>query len=767
MMGKNLDLIINRAVKKANQLKHEYLTLEEIFWSLLQDDQVKEILHQCGGDVAEFEREIEVFLAQHDNFSILTPEQIETLATDQFASDEIRKRASEEGIFYQPEISQALQRVLQRAALHVQSSGKKQINGINLLVALFHEKESYAYYLLTNKGIDKFKLLQTIAHGVDSPITATESPEETKRGSALETFTVNLNELAQRKEIDPLVGRVQEIEAIVRVLCRRNKNNPLLVGDSGVGKTAIAEGLAWVIVNNKAPAALQNAQLYSLQMSSLLAGARYRGDFEERFKAVINELEQQARDGKWVVLVIDELHTVMGAGSSGTGSMDASNLLRPMLKGQVRCLGSTTHEEYRKFIEKDRGFSRRFQKIEINEPTAEESYQILLGIKERFETYHGVKYSNAILKTVIRLSERYITDQHLPDKAIDIMDEAGALMQLLPANQRRSKITSKDIELVVSKMAKLPQLTVASDEKGMLQSLSANIKSFIFGQDQAIESVVDAVLLARSGLSKMEGPQGCFLFTGPTGVGKTELARQLAYHLGIHFERFDMSEYMEKHSVAKLIGAPPGYIGYESGGLLTDAIKKSPYCVLLLDEIEKAHADIFNILLQVMDHGTLTDSQGRFSDFRNVILIMTTNAGAKELDAGAIGLGENIADSSISRMEKVIKHIFSPEFRNRLDKIVRFNRLSHENILRIVEKFLKEVSNGLQERKIELIVDQQVKNWLAKEGFDPQMGARPIERLINNEIKHHLSREILFGKLEKGGRVRAFLENGKINFTFE
>lgn len=782
MMSKKLENIMNTAIRRANELRHEYLTLEGVLLAMLDDDQVAHVLTKLGAELDEMRQELNDFIQTPENFSILTDHQIEELSEKQFVDEELRRMARESGILYQPEISLSLQRVIQRAAIHVQSSGKQQILGINLLVAMFQEKESFALYALEKRGIERLDVLQLISHGLDQGESGGRTQpginpegEETpgngqrKKRTSLDEFTINLNQLAEKSKIDPLIGRAYEIERIVQILCRRRKNNPLLVGDAGVGKTAIAEGLALAIVEERVPEVLKDAVVFSLDMTSLLAGAKFRGDFEQRLKNVMQDLEKLDEEGQKPILFIDEIHTVMGAGATGGGSMDASNLLKPALStGRLRLLGSTTHEEFRKFIEKDQAFSRRFQKVDVDEPSLDETYKILLGLKSRFEEHHQVKYSPAVLKAAVDLSHKYLTDRKNPDKAIDVIDEAGAAVQLLPPSKRKGSITKRDIELIVSKLARVPEVSVASNEKERLKSLKKNLGLLIFGQDEAIEKVTDAILMARSGLASDERPIANFLFAGPTGVGKTELARQLALNLGSHLERFDMSEFMEKHAVAKLIGAPPGYVGYDQGGLLTDAIKKNPHCVLLLDEIEKAHPDIYNILLQIMDHGRLTDSQGRTTDFRNAVIILTTNAGAKEMDAGSIGLSSSgERTENLAKRDQVIKNFFSPEFRNRLDAIIHFNKLDDSYVIKIVDKFLMQLEDKLVQKNVELEVSSQAKEWLAKKGYDPKMGARPLSRLIDQELKKPLSHEVLFGKLEKGGLVQVDLDASKDCLTFE
>lgn len=786
MMSKKLEVIINGAIRKANELKHEYLTLEAMLLSMLDDEQVQEVIKSCEANPEEIRQDLEEFLEQPDNFSILTDDEVEELSKKQFVDEDLRKLAKESGITYQPEISLSLQRVIQRAAIHVQSSNKRHIRGINLLVAMFQEKESFALYTLQKRGIERFDVVKYISHGIDQPET-TSLPvnegieeEDTLQGEKakgkgskfkfLEQFAQNLNELAAKEKIDPVIGREEEIRRIIQVLCRRRKNNPLLVGEAGVGKTAIAEGLAYCIDQDEVPEVLRDTTVYSLDMASLLAGAKFRGDFEQRLKGVVKDLVELGELGKQPILFIDEIHTVMGAGATAGGSMDASNLLKPSLtSGRIRVLGSTTHEEYRKFIEKDSAFSRRFQKIDVEEPTREDTYRILQGLRPKFEDHHGVTYSDEVLQSAVDLSSRYITDRKNPDKAIDVIDEAGAYTHLLA--KKRTEITEEDVERIVAKLAKIPKINASGDEKKKLKDLKNNLQMTIYGQDEAVEKVADAILLSRSGLGAEEKPMASFLFSGPTGVGKTELARQLAFNLDSHLERIDMSEYMEKHAVSKLLGAPPGYVGFDQGGLLTDAIKKHPHCILLLDEIEKAHPDIYNVLLQVMDSGRLTDSQGRSTDFRNVVIIMTTNAGAKEMEGGSIGLSGGKSKEATHKRDQAIKNFFSPEFRNRLDGIIHFNKLDNDFIVQIVDKFLTELETKLAAKNVNLEVDQDVKEWMAETGYDPKMGARPIARMVDNEIKRPLSQEILFGKLEKGGTVRVVLkkESGdtKLGFEFE
>ncbi len=787
MIGQKLEILINNAIKRANSLSHEYLTVEGMLLAMMDDDQVKDVIVECGGSPELIKEDLESFFLEENNFSILNEDQIEEMGKRQFVDEDLRKLALKSGIRYQPEVSLSLQRVIQRAAMHAQSSGKAQIKGINLLVALFQEKESFALYSMLNQGVDRFSIVKAIAHGGDQPLTSDSNESapssfdefEKKAGSSngekkkekkspLDHFTTNLNEEAKKGMIDPVIGRQKEMSRIIQILCRRRKNNPLLAGEAGVGKTAIAEGLANQILAGTVPEIMQGAVVYALDMASLLAGAKFRGDFEKRLKGVLKALENKLiEDGEKTILFIDELHTVMGAGATGNGSMDASNLLKPALSsGKIRVMGSTTHEEYRKFIEKDPAFSRRFQKIDIDEPSVEDTYKILQGLKSKFEEHHGVKYSNKIIKEIVDLTNRYITDRKNPDKSIDIMDEAGAAIQLLPESKKRTKVTKRDIEKIVAQFAKIPKISVVVEDKENLSKLYHNLKLQIYGQDHAVGKVSDAIITSKSGLGDEQRPIASFLFAGPTGVGKTELAKQLSLELNSHLQRFDMSEYMEKHAVAKLIGAPPGYIGHDRGGLLTDAVKKNPYCVLLLDEIEKAHVDLFNILLQVMDHGLLTDSHGRETDFRNVVLIMTTNAGAKEMDGGSIGLSSIEVGQNVSKRDKAIKNFFTPEFRNRLDSIIYFENLDRKFILKIVEKFLARLEQKLALKNVEMFVSKEVKSWLAKEGYDPRMGARPLLRLIDNKIKKPLSTEILFGSLAQGGKVEIGLDQQKNELSF-
>ena len=758
MMSKKMEMIINSAIKMANKLRHEYLTLEGTLYAMIcDDDQIFQLIQACGVDPIEIRTELEEFITSQDRgLSVLSPEQIEELSKKQFGDENLRNLARKSGILYQPEISMALQRVLQRAAVHVQASNQQSISGINVLVAMFDEKESFALYTLKKRGIKRFNVLRQISHG-DGETDSLEQEEKEgqefsqKKVNPLEVFCTNLNKLAQENQFDPLIGRQQEIERIIQIFCRRQKNNPLLVGEPGVGKTALAEGLAKALVEKKMPKALHKTIIFNLDMAGLVAGAKFRGEFEQRLKSVLKNLEEMSSQYQ-PILFIDEIHTVIGAGATSGSSMDASNLLRPALAGgKIRIMGSTTYQEYRKFVEKDGAFERRFQKIDIDEPSPDETYKILLGLKEHFEKHHCVKYSNKVLRTAVNLSSQYINERKNPDKSIDVIDEAGAAVQLRSKTEKRSNITIKDIENTVAKFAKIPKISIIGNEKERLKNLETNLKHLIYGQNKAVEMVTDAIIMARSGLRNKNKPMAGFLFAGPTGVGKTELARQLAIHLGIHLERFDMSEYGEKHSLSRLIGAPPGYVGHEEGGLLTDAVLKNPHCILLLDEIEKSHPEIYNILLQVMDYGKLTDSQGRTTDFCNVVVIITTNAGAQEADSGNIGL--TMAKNSTHKQDSAIKNLFTPEFRNRLDAIIHFKSLNERYILQIVEKFLLQLEKDLEHKDIAMEISQKAKKWLANKGYNPKMGAREIQRTVDNELKRPLSKEILFGALSKGGKV--------------
>jgi ATP-dependent Clp protease ATP-binding subunit ClpA len=779
MISQKLEQILNKAIKRANEKRHEFLTLENVLFSMLEDENVSEVLVDCGANISDLKKELQTFLNDDSNFSLLSPDEIQDLNRKQFGNDQLREIARENGILYQPEISLSLQRVIQRAAIHIQSSGKKSIHAINLLVAMFSEKESHATYFLERQGVNRIDIVEKIAHTSDKPVnngndeinidtgTGETFRREEKFEKALSEFTTNLNSLAKEGKIDPIIGREEEIQRIIQILCRRRKNNPILVGDSGVGKTAIAEGLAKAIVEKKVPSLLANTTVYALDMASLLAGTKFRGDFEERLKLVLQALEKQ-NEKEGSILFIDEIHTIIGAGATSGGSLDASNLLKPALsKGQIRCMGSTTFDEYRKYFEKDQALNRRFQKIDVLEPSVEDSVSILKGLKPKFEEHHHVSYPDEVIRAAVELSNKHVAERKLPDKAIDVIDEVGAYIRLNPERGEGSTVTMNDIEHIVAKIARIPQKSISVNEKEKLRYLERDLKLMIFGQDEAVDKVANALILSRSGLGNQDKPIASFLFAGPTGVGKTELARQLAHQMGINFVRIDMSEFMEKHTVSKLIGAPPGYVGFEQGGTLTDSIHKNPYSVLLLDEIEKAHPDVFNILLQVMDHGALTDSNGRTSDFRNVILIMTSNAGAKEMDAGSIGLsGSRGGEINSTKRDQAIKGFFTPEFRNRLDAIITFNKLEDKNIELVVNKFLMELENQLIEKKVELDVTPAAKTWLSLKGYDSKLGARPLSRLINDKIKKSLAHEILFGKLEGGGKVTVDVKNDDLDFIF-
>ena len=746
MISQELEVSLHMAFVEARQQRHEFITVEHLLLALLDNPSASEILKACAANVDDLRKALTQFIA--DNTPIIQgPDDVDTQPTLGF------------------------QRVIQRAIMHVQSTsnGKKEVTGANVLVAIFGEKDSHAVYFMHQQGITRLDVVNFIAHGItkapQAPATgadeasATEQTEtsggqsaQPSQPTALDQFTSNLNELAKKGKIDPLIGRESEVERVIQVLCRRRKNNPLLVGEAGVGKTAIAEGLARRIIEKDVPEILDQATVYSLDMGALLAGTKYRGDFEQRLKAVLKQLKSDPH----AVLFIDEIHTLIGAGSASGGTLDASNLLKPALSsGALRCIGATTYNEYRGIFEKDHALSRRFQKIEVNEPSVEQTVQILKGLKSRFEEHHGVKYSAAALSTAAELSAKYINDRHLPDKAIDVIDEAGAAQRILPKSKQKRTIGKTEIEEIVSKIARIPPATVNTDDRAVLSRLDKNLKSVVFGQDPAIDALAAAIKMSRSGLGKVDKPIGSFLFSGPTGVGKTEVAKQLAYVLGIELLRFDMSEYMERHAVSRLIGAPPGYVGFDQGGLLTEAISKKPHCVLLLDEIEKAHPDIFNVLLQVMDHGTLTDNNGRKADFRNVIVIMTTNAGAETLNKRAIGFS-NSREAGDEMQD--IKRMFTPEFRNRLDAIVSFKSLDTDVIMRVVDKFLIGLEQQLQEKKVEVSFSEELRDFLARKGFDPQMGARPMQRLIQDTIRKALADELLFGRLVAGGRVHIAMD---------
>ncbi len=734
MIAQELEVSLHMAFMEARQKRHEFITVEHLLLALLDNPSTSEVLKACATEIDDLRKLLSDFVTEH------TP----ILATDDTDT--------------QPTLG--FQRVIQRAILHVQSSGKKEVTGANVLVAIFGEKDSHAVYFLHQKGVTRLDVVNFISHGISKVPQAApgkgegeaESEQEQSPGGALENYTLNLNALALAGKIDPLIGRERELERVVQTLCRRRKNNPLLVGEAGVGKTAIAEGLARRVVEGDVPEILAKCQVYSLDMGALLAGTKYRGDFEQRLKAVLKQL----LDNPHAILFIDEIHTLIGAGAASGGTLDASNLLKPALStGQLKCIGATTYNEYRGIFEKDHALSRRFQKIDVMEPSIEETVLILRGLKTRFEAHHGIKYAASALTSAAELAARYINDRHLPDKAIDVIDEAGAAQRILPKSKQKKVITKHEIEEIVAKIARVPPQSVSSDDRSQLKNLDRNLKAVVFGQEQAIDALSAAIKMARSGLGDPQKPTGCFLFSGPTGVGKTEVARQLAYIMGVELIRFDMSEYMERHAVSRLIGAPPGYVGFDQGGLLTEAVTKHPYSVLLLDEIEKAHPDVYNILLQVMDHGTLTDNNGRKADFRNVMIIMTTNAGAAELSKTSIGF--TLSKQSGDEMAE-IKRMFSPEFRNRLDAIISFAALDRDIIMRVVDKFLMQLEEQLHEKKVEVSFTAAIKEHLARKGFDPQMGARPMARLIQDTIRTALADELLFGRLANGGKVTVDLD---------
>ena len=745
MIAQELEVSLHMAFVEARQKRHEFITVEHLLLALLDNPTAAEVLRACAANIDELRKALTDFINAH------TP----TVA----GTDEIDT---------QPTLG--FQRVIQRAILHVQSSGKKEVTGANVLVAIFGEKDSHAVYFLHQQGVTRLDVVNFISHGITkAPAQKEQKPseqeepaaEEQQSGGALETYTTNLNALALVGKIDPLIGRDRELERVIQTLCRRRKNNPLLVGEAGVGKTAIAEGLARRIVEGQVPEILARCQVHSLDMGALLAGTKYRGDFEQRLKAVLKQLVENPN----AILFIDEIHTLIGAGAASGGTLDASNLLKPALSsGALKCIGATTYNEYRGVFEKDHALSRRFQKIDVPEPSIDETVQILKGLKSRFEAHHGVKYNLASLETAAELSARYLTDRHLPDKAIDVIDEAGAAQKILPKSKQKKVIGKPEIEEIIAKIARIPPASVSQDDRAALKTLDRDLKAVVFGQDKAIDALVSAIRTARSGLGSPQKPIGSFLFSGPTGVGKTEVARQLALILGVELIRFDMSEYMERHAVSRLIGAPPGYVGFDQGGLLTEAVTKKPYTVLLLDEIEKAHPDIFNVLLQVMDHGTLTDNNGRKADFRNVTIVMTTNAGAETLNKAVMGF---TAKKEIGDEMEAIKRMFTPEFRNRLDATISFRALDHDIILRVVDKFLLQLEAQLEEKKVEALFTDNLRNWLAKNGFDPLMGARPMSRLIQDTIRRALADELLFGKLSDGGRVTIDVDDaGKVILGF-
>jgi ATP-dependent Clp protease ATP-binding subunit ClpA len=731
MLSSELEFCLNEAFQRARDRRHEFMTVEHLLLALLDIPAVHEILKACNANIPELRRQLTESI---DEQTPMLPD--------------------EDDAEVQPTLG--FQRVLQRAVFHVQSSGKKEVTGSNVLVAIFSEKQSQAVYFLSLQDISRLDVVNFISHGLpqvpgegssetgEPQVDSEAEPEE----SALEKYATNLNELAIQGKIDPLIGRELEIERTVQILCRRRKNNPLYVGEAGVGKTALAEGLARMIIEERVPEVLADATIYALDMGTLIAGTKYRGDFEKRLKGVIAEV----RDDPGAILFIDEIHTVIGAGAASGGVMDASNLIKPVLaNGEIRCIGSTTYSEYRGIFEKDHALARRFQKIDVPEPSIEETVAILKGLKSRFEEHHGIKYDNNALEAAVELSVRHINDRHLPDKAIDVMDEAGAHLRLKPAAKRGKRVTVRMIEAIVAKMARIPEKSVSSSDRDALRTMERDLKLTIFGQDQAIDALSGAIKMSRSGLRDEEKPIGAFLFAGPTGVGKTEVTRQLAMLMGVELIRFDMSEYMERHTVSRLIGAPPGYVGFDQGGLLTEAVNKNPHAVVLLDEIEKAHPEVFNLLLQVMDHGTLTDNNGRKADFRNVVLVMTTNAGAQEMSRASIGFTEQ--DHSSDGMS-IIKKQFSPEFRNRIDAIIQFAPLELNSIKRVVDKLVVELEAKLGNNNVTLELDDKARDWIAERGYDPQMGARPMARIIQEQIKRPLAEELLFGSLAKGGHVK-------------
>ncbi|HDW0090414.1 TPA: ATP-dependent Clp protease ATP-binding subunit ClpA [Enterobacter hormaechei subsp. steigerwaltii] len=746
MLNQELELSLNMAFARAREHRHEFMTVEHLLLALLSNPSAREALEACSVDLVALRQELEAFIEQ------TTPV----------------LPASEEERDTQPTLS--FQRVLQRAVFHVQSSGRSEVTGANVLVAIFSEQESQAAYLLRKHEVSRLDVVNFISHGTrkDEPNQASDpsgqinSNEEQAGGEdRMENFTTNLNQLARVGGIDPLIGRDKELERAIQVLCRRRKNNPLLVGESGVGKTAIAEGLAWRIVQGDLPEVIADCTIYSLDIGSLLAGTKYRGDFEKRFKALLKQLEQDTNS----ILFIDEIHTIIGAGAASGGQVDAANLIKPLLSsGKIRVMGSTTYQEFSNIFEKDRALARRFQKIDVTEPSVDETVQIINGLKTKYEAHHDVRYTAKAVRAAVELAVKYINDRHLPDKAIDVIDEAGARARLMPASKRKKTVNVADIESVVARIARIPEKSVSQSDRDTLRTLGNRLKMLVFGQDKAIEALTEAIKMARAGLGHDHKPVGSFLFAGPTGVGKTEVTVQLSKALGIELLRFDMSEYMERHTVSRLIGAPPGYVGFDQGGLLTDAVIKHPHAVLLLDEIEKAHPDVFNILLQVMDNGTLTDNNGRKADFRNVVLVMTTNAGVRETERKSIGLIHQ--DNSTDAMEE-IKKIFTPEFRNRLDNIIWFDHLSTEVIHQVVDKFIVELQVQLDQKGVSLEVSQEARNWLAEKGYDRAMGARPMARVIQDNLKKPLANELLFGSLVDGGQVTVGLDQAKNELTYD
>jgi len=737
MLSSELELCINEAFQAARDARHEFMTVEHLLLAIIDTPKVREVLRHCGADVAKLRKDLKDFIDQ---------------TTPRLKEDDDRE--------VQPTLG--FQRVLQRAVFHVQSSGKKEVTAANVLVAIFSEKHSHAAYLLSMQDVARLDVVNYVSHGLskvseDRPekeeSASPEGEREGEGGTALDKYATNLNKLAQEGRIDPLIGRRMEVERAIEILCRRRKNNPLYVGEAGVGKTALVEGLARMIVEGQVPDVLSDCTVYALDMGSLIAGTKYRGDFEKRLKSVLSEVKKNPGS----ILFIDEIHTVIGAGAASGGVMDASNLIKPALaNGELRCIGSTTYSEYRGIFEKDHALARRFQKIDVVEPTVDETVEILKGLRPKFEEHHGIKYTDDALKSAAELAERHINDRQLPDKAIDVIDEAGARLRLRPLDTRETTVNVQMIEDVVARIARIPPKNVSTSDRDVLKNLERNLKLVIYGQDTAIESLASAIKMSRSGLGDQRKPVGSFLFAGPTGVGKTEVTRQLALTLGVELIRFDMSEYMERHTVSRLIGAPPGYVGFDQGGLLTEAINKHPHSVLLLDEIEKAHPDVFNLLLQVMDHGTLTDNNGRKADFRHVIIVMTTNAGAFEMNRPSIGF---VASDNATDGMEALKRLFSPEFRNRLDAIIQFNGLDPRTIQRVVDKILVEVEAQLESKGVQIHVDDAAREWLSKKGYDPKMGARPMARLVQDAIKRPLAEDLLFGKLVKGGH--AYVSVGK------
>ena len=740
MLDKELERTLNNLFAEAREQRYEFMTIEHLLFALLNNDSASTVLKACGANLNSLHGDLIKFIEENST----TIEDLDERDT-------------------QPTIG--FQRVLQRAVFNVQSSGKNEVSGANVLVAIFGERESHAVYYLNQHNITKLDITNYISHGIanvneENEINIDEMEDETYQEKSsenlLDSFAVNLNEKAIEGKIDPLIGRQIEIQRTIQVLCRRRKNNPLYVGEAGVGKTAIAEGLAKLIVDGEVPDILINSVIYALDLGALLAGTKYRGDFEKRLKSVISELKKQPN----LILFIDEIHTIIGAGAASGGVMDASNIIKPVLaSGELKCIGSTTYQEYRGIFEKDHALARRFQKIDISEPSIDETVKILEGLKSRFEQHHDIKYTRQALKTAAELTERYINDRHLPDKAIDVIDEAGAAQKLVPESKRKKTVGVNDIENIVAKIARIPSKTVSSNDKSIIKNLERNLKMVVFGQDEAINMLSNTIKMSRSGLGNTQKPIGNFLFAGPTGVGKTEVTRQLAIQMGVELVRFDMSEYMERHTVSRLIGAPPGYVGFDQGGLLTDAINKQPHCVLLLDEIEKANPDVFNLLLQIFDHGTLTDTNGRKTDFRNVIIVMTTNAGADRLSRASVGFTTQDHSSDV---KESIKKMFDPEFRNRLDAIIHFNPLDKRTISNVVDKFLIELEVQLDDKKVTIEITEGAREWLADNGYDKIMGARPMSRLIQKMIKRPLAEELLFGKLMQGGHVIASLENNSI-----